>query len=72
MPPANIDATTFGITCVAENLDSAKEFYISSPWVVRKSFRKWFVRVPTLTSPFGQTLLEIRCSSKSRKAPQQP
>jgi hypothetical protein len=27
MPPANTDATTFGITCAAENLDSAKEFY---------------------------------------------
>jgi predicted enzyme related to lactoylglutathione lyase len=27
MPPTNADATTFGITCVAENLDSAKDFY---------------------------------------------
>jgi len=27
MPPANTDATTFGIACAAENLDSAKDFY---------------------------------------------
>ena len=27
MPPANTNATTFGITCAAEDLDSAKEFY---------------------------------------------
>jgi hypothetical protein len=27
MPPASTDATTFGITCAAEDLDSAKEFY---------------------------------------------
>jgi hypothetical protein len=26
MPPANTDATTFGIACAAENLDSAKDF----------------------------------------------
>ena len=27
MPAANTDATTFGITCAAENLDIAKDFY---------------------------------------------
>jgi hypothetical protein len=27
MTPAHTDALTFGITCVAENLDSAKDFY---------------------------------------------
>jgi len=27
MLPANTDATTFGITCAAENLESAKDFY---------------------------------------------
>jgi predicted enzyme related to lactoylglutathione lyase len=27
MPLANTDATTFGITCVAEDLDTAKDFY---------------------------------------------
>jgi predicted enzyme related to lactoylglutathione lyase len=27
MPPANTDATTFGIACAAEDLDSAKDFY---------------------------------------------